>query len=328
MNIFSFSMNVTSGLSATQKILFYFLYSFLYIISLIPFRVIYIFSDLLYFIAYHIVRYRRKLVRKNLTESFPQKSEKEIIEIERKFYHWLCDYFYETIKLASISKEEMRRRVKYTNLEVLQDLLDKGHSIAFYLGHYCNWEYVTSLGLYVPESCIAEQVYHPLENKVMDALMLKVRSRMGSESVAMSNIMRNIIASRNAEQKIIVGFISDQIPIYPNTHYWTDFLNHEKTLVITGTERLAKSAGLACLYMDISRPRRGYYEISFVPMTENSKDYPDFEITEMYIRLFEKTILKNPQYWLWTHNRWKRTYKGFMEWSDIHKKDINADFNR
>lgn len=315
MNIFCFSMNVKSSLSATQKILFYFLYCFLYILSLIPFGVIYILSDFLYFIAYYIIRYRRKLVRKNLKESFPQKSDNEIIEIEKNFYLWLCDYIVETIKLASISKEEMKRRVTYTNLDVLNDTLNKGYSIAFYLGHYCNWEYVTSLGLYMPENSITQQVYHPLENKVMDAIMLKLRSKMGTESVSMENILRRIGEAKRDKQQISIGFISDQVPFWNNIHYWTNFLNHD-TPVLTGTERLAKKFDLACIYLDMSRRKRGYYEIDIKLLTDEPKQMKDWNITEMFFRTFEKTIQQQPEQWLWTHNRWKRTREDYNKMID------------
>ncbi len=321
-NIFLFNMNVTSGLSGWQKVQFHFLYGLLYTLSLIPFRLLYILSDVLFVIAYHIIRYRRRMVRKNLCESFPDKSEKEIVRIERQFYHWLCDYINETIKLASMSRKEMMRRVHFSNTEHIASLLDKGHSVALYLGHYCNWEWVTSIGLFVHGDCFKGQVYHPLENKVMDALMLKLRSRMGTESVPMSQIMRKVIATRREGRCLVVGFISDQVPIFPNTHYWSDFLNHKNTLLITGTERLAKQGDFSCVYLDISRPKRGYYDINIVPMTEESDKYADFEITEMYIRMFEKTIMRNPQYWLWTHNRWKRTYEDFIRWCKDYNKEI------
>lgn len=315
-------MNVTSGLSVRQKAEFYFLYGLVYALSLIPFRLLYILSDVLFVIAYHIIRYRRRMVRKNLLTSFPEKPMNEIAGIERAFYHWLCDYINETIKLASISHKEMMKRVHFSNTELLDSLLGKGHNVALYLGHYCNWEWVTSIGLFVHGDCFKGQVYHPLEDKVMDALMLKLRSRMGTESVPMSLIMRKIISTRREGRNLVVGFISDQVPIFPNTHYWSDFLNHKNTLLITGTERLAKRCDFACVYLDISRPKRGYYDINIVPMTEKSSQYKDFEITETYIRLFENTIKRNPQYWLWTHNRWKRTYEDFIDWCKKNNKEI------
>ncbi len=315
-------MNVTSGLSGWQKVEFYFLYGLLYILSLIPFRLLYILSDVLFVIAYHIIRYRRRMVRRNLQESFPDKSGKEIIRIERQFYHWLCDYINETIKLASMSHKEMKKRVHFHNTELIASLLDKGHSVALYLGHYCNWEWVTSIGFYVHGDCFKGQVYHPLEDKVMDALMLKLRSRMGTESVPMSKIMRKVIASRREGRLLVVGFISDQVPLFPNTHYWSDFLNHKNTLFITGTERLAKQGDFSCVYLDISRRSAVITISTLFPMTEESDKYADFEITEMYIRLFEKTIMRNPQYWLWTHNRWKRTYEDFIRWCKDYNKEI------
>lgn len=318
-------MNVTSSLTTAQKAIYYPVYWLLYLLSLIPLRALYFFSDLFYYLFYYVIRYRRRLVRRNLTSSFPQKSSREIVDIERKFYRWLCDYMAETVKMASMSREEMRRRVSYNNLEHLESLLSRHRNVALYLGHYCNWEWVTSIGLYVPEDCLGGQVYHPLENKVADAIMRKLRSSMGTESIPMSHIMRRIITARREGRRIVIGFISDQVPIYPNAHYWTDFLNHPDTLVITGTERLAKLADFACVYLDMRRDRRGHYEINIVPMTDSPADFEDYAITELYFRLFEKTIERQPHLWLWTHNRWKRSYKGLIEWSRDHNKDIDTD---
>ncbi len=313
--------NFTKNLSIGQKVLYYLLYGIVYAHSLLPLWLLYRFSDFLYLLLYYVVGYRKKMVRKHLKDSFPEKDEKELRSIEHRFYHWFCDYIYETIKLASMSKKQMRRRVAYHNLEYINKLTTEKRNIALYLGHYCNWEWVTSIGLYLPENMMLGQVYHPLESPAFDALMLKVRSSMGTESVSMLNVLRHILKERKAGRNCIIGFISDQSPLFPATRYWTDFLNHKDTLVITGTEQLAKSCDFACVYLDISRPKRGYYDINIVPMTDTPKAHADWEITEMYFRLFEKTIQRQPEYWLWTHNRWKRTLEGMHEWEEYMKQN-------
>lgn len=308
-----------SSLSFPQKLLYYILYGFVYLNSLLPLRVLYVFSDLLYLLIYHVIGYRKKLVRKHLHDSFPEKDEQELRKIEHRFYHWFGDYIVETIKMASISKEQMKRRVNFRNTEYLQKLLNDGRDVVLYLGHYCNWEWMTSINLHahpVQTWC----VYHPLESPAFNAVMLKVRSTMGMKNVAMANILRHVIKERKEGRRCVIGFISDQVPLYPATQYWTEFLNHKGTLVITGTEQIIRRFDYACTYLDISCPRRGYYDIDIVPMTEKASEHGEWQITEMYFRLFEKSICRQPEYWLWTHNRWKRTVEGLMEWRELQKK--------
>ncbi|MCQ2197541.1 MAG: lysophospholipid acyltransferase family protein [Bacteroidaceae bacterium] len=312
-------INFAKELPLGQKVIYYLLYAIVYVHSLLPLWFLYGLSNLLYLLIYKVVGYRKKLVRKHLADCFPEKDEKERSRIEHAFYHWFCDYIYETIKLTSMSKKQMQCRVTYHNLEYFNKLMKEKRNVVLYLGHYCNWEWVTSIGLHVPEGTMGGQVYHPLENKAFNALMLKVRSSMGPESISMINILRHIIKVRKEGKNCVIGFISDQVPLFPATRYWTDFLNHKDTLVITGTEQIAKSCDFACVYLDISRPKRGYYDINIVPMTETPKAHADWEITEMYFRLFEKTIQRNPEYWLWTHNRWKRTLKDFRVWQEYMK---------
>lgn len=304
----------TGDLNFWEKALYYLLFGIVFIFSLLPFPMLYALSDMLYLLIYRVVGYRKKLVRKNMRDSFPEKSAAELLSIEKKFYHFFCDYIMESIKLASISHTEIKRRVHFNGLEHIYDYLDKGHNVALYIGHYCNWEWITSIRLHLPPHVLGGQIYHILSNKPLNALLLYIRSRMGTESISMQVVLRRIITERKANKSIVLGFISDQVPLYPATRYWTDFLNHKDTIVITGTEVIAKKFDFSCVYFDISRPRRGYYDIDIVPMFENSKDIPDWDITEQYFRLFEKTICRAPEYWLWTHNRWKRSLEGMAEW--------------
>lgn len=304
----------TAELTFKDKILFYIFLGIVYPISLLPFPVLYALSDMIYLLIYRVVGYRKKLVRKNMHDSFPDKSTDELLRIEKKFYHFFCDYVMETIKLTSISREEMKRRMKFHGTEYINDYVEKGHDVALYIGHYCNWEWVTSFGLHVPEKVFGGQVYHVLSNKAFNALLLYIRSKMGTESISMQVVLRKIIEVRKSKQPLVLGFISDQVPLYPATRYWTDFLNHKDTIVITGTEVIAKKFDFSCVYFDISRPKRGYYDVNIVPMAESTKGIPDWEITEQYFRLFEKTIQRAPEYWLWTHNRWKRSLEGMEEW--------------
>lgn len=304
---------LTSGsqhLSFLEKIIYYVSLAFLYLISLLPFCVLYAISDFIYFIIYRIAGYRVKVVRKNLSESFPEKSEKELRDIERKFYHYLGDYLVETIKMMSISKQDMCKHMYFKNVNVINDCLLKGQSAGIYIGHYGNWEWLTGIPPYLTDKCVCTQIYHVLENKISDRIFLYIRSRMGTVNISMAESLRRVAEYNAAKQPIIVGFISDQAPFWNNIHYWTPFLNHD-TPVLSGSERICKKFNYAAVYLDITRPKRGYYQADCVLLAPNSKETEEFEITEKYFRALEKTIQRAPQYWLWTHKRWKRTREEF-----------------
>ncbi len=289
-----------------KSLLYYLVFAFWYIISLLPLRLLYIFSDLLYFPLYYCIRYRRKVVRQNLLSSFPEKSLDEIIRIEKGFYSHFCDYVMETVKLFSMSKKQMQKRMRFEGIEQVKEAFRAGRSCSIYLGHYCNWEWISSLPMHLGNDGIGGQIYHPLENKAFDQLFLYMRGRFGAISIQMDDTFRTILGWKKKGQKNIVGYISDQVPGYNNIHYWTDFLNHD-TPVFTGAERISRIADCVIFYLDVYRPRRGYYEARFLKITDSPKDLPQFYVTEQYFRLLEKTIQRAPQYWLWSHKRWKRT---------------------
>ena len=292
------------------KIYYYFIFFFWFLISLIPLRVLYVFSDILYYPLYYIIRYRRHVVRNNLVSSFPEKSMKEIIHIEKGFYSYFCDYLVETIKAFSISEKQMGKRMQFEGIDELEEAFDLGRSCSIYLGHYCNWEWISSLPLHVKNTRICAQIYHPLENKAVDRLFLYMRGRFGAYSIAMDDSFRVIMDWKKHGKLNVVGYISDQVPGYHNVHYWTDFLNHD-TPVFTGAERISRLADAEVFYADVIRPKRGYYVCRFVKITDNISDCPKFSITEKYFQLLEETIRQTPQYWLWSHNRWKRTRAEF-----------------
>lgn len=293
-----------------MKFLYYIVTIIWYLLSLLPLSVLYVLSDIIYFFVYHVFRYRRPLVRKNLTDSFPEKSLKEIITIEKGFYSFLGDYLVESIKLMTISRKQLCRRMVFRGTELVDSIVKEGQSCACYLGHYCNWEWITSLPLAVTPEAQCGQIYHPLENKDFDRLFLKLRERIGAVCIPMAETLRRIIEYKQQGKQVVIGYISDQVPFWNNIHYWTNFLNHD-TPVLTGTERIARSANHAVFYMDVCRVRRGYYECKFKLITREPKKYKDFEITERYFRELEKTIQRDPRFWLWSHNRWKRTHEEF-----------------
>lgn len=295
-----------------KKILYGFFITWWYAMSLLPLKLLYLLSDGLYYIIYYVAQYRRPLVRKHLADSFPEKSEAERIRIEKEFYAWFCDYIVETIKLFSISKKQIMRHMVFKGTEQVKESCAKGQSCAVYLGHYCNWEWITSLPLWAGKDITFGQIYHVLENQAFDQLFLKLRNRLGAVSIPMAETLRKIVKMRQEGKQIVIGFIADQVPLWNNIHYWTDFLHHD-TPVLTGTEKIAVKANFAVYYLDVKRIKRGYYEAEFKLLTDKPKECKEFEITEMYFRELEKTIRQQPAYWLWTHNRWKRTREEWLK---------------
>ena len=274
------------------------------LLSYIPFRVLYILSDGLFCLLYYLVGYRRKVVRQNLTESFPEKSLPEIRRIEKKFYRFFADMILESCKLASVSPEEIRRRMKFTNVEAVNSMLKQGKSVSVYLGHYGNWEWVSSMPLWLENGVTGAQIYHKLRNKDMERLMLHIRGRMGAVSVDMHKTSRYITGLVNSRQVCVVGFIADQSPRWQEARHFLPFLHH-KTPVLTGTEKITKHYGFEAFYLDVKRLRRGYYEAEFTQLRGNPRALPDFELTTLYFRRLEQAILRQPELYLWTHNRFK-----------------------
>lgn len=277
---------------------------FIRLLSCLPFGVLYILSDFLYYVVYYVIRYRREVVRKNLTESFPEKSEQEILCIEKEFYHSFVDIILESCKLASISKDEMKRRMTFKNVDYVNTVLRNGKSIALYLGHYANWEWCSSIPLHLDKNVIGAQIYHKLSNKNMDRLMLDIRERMGAVCVDMHKTAR-YVTEISAEKKIsIIGFIADQSPRKKDSRYFLHFLNHN-TPVLTGTEKIVKHYGLEAFFLSVKRVKRGYYEAEFIQLHDNPKSLPDFKLTDIYYQMLEKCIIENPELYLWTHKRFR-----------------------
>lgn len=195
-----------------KKILYGSVFCIWYLGSLLPLRVLYLLSDGLYYLIYYMVKYRRPLVRKHLADSFPEKSEAERIQIEKEFYSWFCDYIVESIKLFSMGKDQIMKRMKFKGVERIQSSCQKGQSCAVYLGHYCNWEWITSLPLWAGEDITFGQIYHALENPAFDKLFLYLRNRLGAISIPMAETLRKIVKMRQEGKLIVIGFIADQVP--------------------------------------------------------------------------------------------------------------------
>ena len=294
-----------------KKILAYALFAILWLLSLLPLRIHYFLSDIIYLFVYHVVRYRRRVVSKNLSSSFPEKSADELQQIERQYYHWFCDYLVETFKLMTISSSEMQRRMVFKGTDVIDRLVEQGVSCGVMLGHYCNWEWVSTLPLAVTPKAVCAELYHPLENPDIDQIFLHIRQRFGSVCIPMQETLRHIVKYRQEGRPMVIGYIADQKPNWRNIHLWMDFLHHY-TPVFTGSERIIKSTGQAFFYGDVRRVRRGYYECEFRLLDAEPKHRPNYELSELYMRELEKSIRRDPAYWLWSHNRWSRTYEEFQ----------------
>lgn len=295
-----------------MKLLYYFFFATFYTLSLLPLRVHYVISTLLYFLLRYVFRYRLKVIRGNLATSFPEKSVTQLRQIECAYYRFFCDYLVESIKLLTISPAEIKRRLVFKGTEVVNQCVEEGQSCAVYLGHYCNWEWITSLPLWVTPKAQCGQIYHPIENKDFDQLFLRLRQRLGAVCIPMQDTLRKILEFRMARQPVVIGYISDQKPNWHNIHHWVNFLHHD-TPVLTGTERIARKVNHAVFYMDVRCVRRGYYEAEFKLITREPQKMKEFELTDIYYQHLEQSILRAPEFWLWSHNRWSRTREEFNE---------------
>jgi len=241
----------------------------------------------------------------NLQNAFPDKTPNEIRRIEKDFYRYFCDYFFETIKLLHVSDTQMKKHIVLKNKEPLQRLFDIKHPVVLYLGHYANWEWIPSLALQLNlDDTIFGQVYRPMKNKAFDRFFLNLRRRYHTVNLTKHNVFRDIVNFRKENKNWVIGFMSDQKPSGNQIPHIMQFMNQE-TPVLTGTEKIARHTGAAVCYFDITRIKRGYYEVDAPVIFENAAETSEFEITEKYIRCLEQTILRNPACYLWTHNRWR-----------------------
>lgn len=298
-----------------KNIAYHILFVIWYIVSCLPLRFLYIISSILGFLLCHVIRYRKNVVRKNIADAFPHLSERKRRMIEHRFYTHFCDIMMESVKYFSISKSEMRKRMRFKGVELIEESCRKGRSCGIYLGHYGNWEWTSSMPLWTSNEwsqCV--QLYHPLENLVTDRLIFYTRQRFGGISIPANQSIREIVKCKKSGKPLIIGFVADQTPWWRDIHYWTNFLNHPETPVFTGAERIMRKFDMDVYYLDIRRIKRGYYTAEYKLITSTPKDCPEFWITEQYTRLMEETINRAPAYWLWSHKRWKRTK---AEWLKI-----------
>ena len=289
-----------------SKLIYWLVYGGMWLVSALPFRVLYVLSDFNYLLMYHVWRYRRKVVRENLEKSFPEKTEAERLQIERKFYRYLSDYMLEDLKLLHMSAEDLCQRMIYKNTEQYLELTEKYGGIIVMIPHYANYEWLIGMGSVMKPGDVPVQVYKPLKDKYLNELFKQIRSRFGGYNIPKHSTAREIIKLKREGKNMVVGLITDQWP--SGDRYWTTFMGQE-TAFLNGAERIAKIMNFPVFYCELTKTRRGYCEAEFKLMTEAPKETVEGEITDMFAHELEQTIRREPAYWLWSHKRWKFTKK-------------------
>ena len=289
-----------------SKLIYWLVYGGMWLFSALPFRILYMLSDFNYLLMYHVWRYRRKVVRENLEKSFPEKTEAERLQIERKFYRYLSDYMLEDLKLLHMSAEDLCQRMIYKNTEQYLELTEKYGGIIVMIPHYANYEWLIGMGSVMKPGDVPVQVYKPLKDKYLNELFKQIRSRFGGYNIPKHSTAREIIKLKREGKNMVVGLITDQWP--SGDRYWTTFMGQE-TAFLNGAERIAKMMNFPVFYCELTKTRRGYCEAEFKLMTEAPKETVEGEITDMFAHELEQTIRREPAYWLWSHKRWKFTKK-------------------
>lgn len=289
-----------------QFIVYILAYPLLWLISILPFRLFYLFSDFVYFLVYRVIGYRKKVVRENMALTLPHLSDAERKDIEKKFYKHMCDMFLEMIKTMSISPEEMEKRFQITNLDLVSDYAKKEKSVILVASHYASYEWLLTINPKIGFKGIA--VYKKLANPYFDNLIRKIRSKYDTEMIETRKAIPTMAQNQRDGVLAMYGLASDQSPKLDRIFHSMKFLGIEVP-VHTGAEMLAKKYDLAVIMVKVKKVKRGFYEATFVSLADNPKEFEDFKITEMYLQEVEKQILETPEFYLWTHKRWKHRVK-------------------
>lgn len=287
-----------------QFIAYILIYPLLYLISLLPFRLLYVLSDFVYFLVYYVISYRKGTVQHNLELVFPEKSEIERKRIEKKFYRHLCDMFLEMIKSITISEKQLVKRFVFKNTAEMKRLEAMNKSVIVMYGHYASYEWSVVVVNHI--SFKGYGIYKPLKNKYFDRLIKKIRSKYNTTLISSKEAIASIENSEKEGVKSMAAFLSDQSPKKRSKYHWTTFMG-KKVPCFTGAEMLAKKLDLSVTYLKINKVKRGYYEAEFVPLADNPKEFDDYQITDKFTRALEEQIYAAPEYYLWTHKRWKHT---------------------
>ena len=285
-----------------EKTGYYLLKAITWIIHLFPLRVSYFVSNLFYILVYYVFRYRRTVVAENLTNSFPEKTQNERALIAKRYYKNICDIFVETLYLDRMTLSEGKNCAKYVNPELLNHYLDQGRQVVTYVGHCNNWEWYCNLPLFTIEKCYG--VYKVLKNKAFERFFLNLRSRFGLILVERAAIFRQLVSDHQKGIPSFSSFIFDQTPRASELHHWVKFLNQD-TPVVLGAEKIAQKLDTVVLFLYSRKIKRGHYETEFQLVTDHAGNCPKYEITDKCSYLLEKQIIEHPEFWLWSHKRWK-----------------------
>lgn len=273
----------------------------IYLISILPFGVLYVLSDIIYFFLRWVIQYRKAVITENLHHAFPNKSIKEREEIKGKFYQFLADLFVESLKMKSMSAAQSKKRLKLLNAEIPLDYLNNDQSIIFVTGHYANWEWgIHSLSLMTDYPALV--IYKPINDPIFEDIYNRMRSRFGATMVSMKQTLRKITEYKNRTHSSV--FLADQTPTKKDSTYFIPFLN-QQTPVFKGIEKIAKKTDNPVIYCHIDRVKRGYYTAKFTILAEEPAMFLENEITNIHTRFLEDIICKRPELWLWSHKRWK-----------------------
>ena len=285
-----------------QFLVYILVYPLLWIISILPFRLLYFLSDGFYVLLYYIIGYRKKVVTNNLKLAFPEKTNQEISLIRKRFYHHLCDMMFEAIKSITISEAEMQKRYVFTNVEEIHKLEKENRSIVLFMGHYASWEWIFILQTHVNHKGYA--VYKRLSNKYFDALVKRIRAKYNSHLITTKETFSILIKAKENNELTFNGFVFDQSPKLNKAVYWQEFMGIEVPVHV-GAEILAKRLDMVTLFLKVKKVKRGHYEATFLDINRNTKDYADFELTDLALKRVEEQINEAPEYYFWTHKRWK-----------------------
>jgi len=302
-----------------QGLVFWLVYPLLWLISIAPFWLFYKISDLIYFLVYRIIGYRTKTVSENLRLVFPEKTPKEIKVIQKKFYHHMCDMFLEMIKSISISNKELKARFTFTNIEEIEKIRKMDKSIILICGHYASYEWVNAFQLYGLDYK-GYGVYKKIKNKYFDKMAKDIRGRFDGELITTIQATKTIEKNQENGRLGVYAMIADQSPKLSRAKYWTDFLGYEVPVFI-GSEKLAKTTDMAVLYLHVVKLKRGYYQATFKPITYEPAKEPQFKITNVFLTELEKQIRTQPEYYLWTHKRWKHRNTPIPDKAVIFQRD-------
>lgn len=277
----------------------------LWLLARMPFSLLYILSDMLAFVARDIVRYRRRLVRANLRNCFPELGESGRGRIERRFYNHLTDYFFETVKFRAMSPASLRRHMTFENTALIDSTLASGRDIVIYTSHFGNWEWITSMGLWCSESgrAVFSHVYRPLRQPWFNQWFLSLRSRY-NVSIPMKQVLRQLLTWRREDTRFITGFLSDQKPSHAGKRVTVKFLGLD-TPFIEGTEELASKLDCAVMLFDTRVVSRGHYKSTIRLLTDSPRSLPPGRLTALYAANLEEQIRSCPAAYLWSHNRWQ-----------------------